>query len=281
MPVYRGNIGNLLQHWVFCEIVQVLHSHAEHLAFIDAYSMAPVANERPRIDDTAHIFDFARAHLADGTSSYERAWHELHLASGGTGYPNSANFLVTLWKKRYSLLLCEIDRVTANELQIWSDRLRSSTRCLSAEVFTGDWRLRFSDGVHSSGDVDLFSFDPYMVSSRKDAKTSKVANIYPEDIDCLTAVAATLPQAVIMQISTYDSNDGNSQERVVTMLHSSAVGSGLEIIDKVRPLRSDGQGPSGKMMSVILARNAPWAKSLAPLEYRFQRWQRGFANGME
>lgn len=40
MSVYRGNVGNLLQHWVLCEILQDLQNHAEHLTFIDAYSMA-------------------------------------------------------------------------------------------------------------------------------------------------------------------------------------------------------------------------------------------------
>jgi hypothetical protein len=80
MPIYRGNVGNLLQHWIFCEILQDLHHHAEHLTFIDAYSMAPFATERPRIDEKANLFDYVREHLADGESPYEKAWHELQRA---------------------------------------------------------------------------------------------------------------------------------------------------------------------------------------------------------
>jgi len=43
---YRGNVGNLLQHWVLCEILVAGRNHAQDLAFIDAYSMAPFATEQ-------------------------------------------------------------------------------------------------------------------------------------------------------------------------------------------------------------------------------------------
>jgi hypothetical protein len=132
MPTYRGNIGNLLQHWVLCEILQDLEHHAEHLTFIDAYSMAPFANERSRVHETANWFDFVREHLADEGSPYERAWHELQLADASRiGYPNSANFLVTSWQKKYSLLLCETDPAAVRELREWADRLSGAERCVS------------------------------------------------------------------------------------------------------------------------------------------------------
>jgi hypothetical protein len=281
MPIYRGNVGNLLQHWVLCEILQDLQHHAEHLTFIDAYSMAPFATERPRIDETADLFDYVREHLADGESPYEKAWHELQLAhSRSIGYPNSANFLVAAWLKQYSLLLCETDTATVHELREWTDGLTDAKRCVSKEVFAGDWRKRFSESLPASGDALLFSFDPYMVSRRRAANNPGAANVYPEDLDCLPGVVDALPDPLLMQISTYSANDGNSQEAVIDVVRSSLAGSGLEIVAVVRPLKKDLRDRNGQMMSLVLARNAPWAKSLAFLEGRFQRWQRGLAQRM-
>ena len=49
MPIFRGNVGNLLQHWVFCEALEVFRGSADQIDFIDAYSMAPLADERPKL----------------------------------------------------------------------------------------------------------------------------------------------------------------------------------------------------------------------------------------
>lgn len=281
MPIYRGNVGNLLQHWVLCEILQDLQHHAEHLTFIDAYSMAPFAAERPRVDETADLFDYVREHLAHGDRPYEKAWHELQLAQAGSlGYPNSANFLVTAWPKRYSILLCETDTASVHELREWADGLINAERCVSNEVFAGDWRKRFSESLPASGDALLFSFDPYMVSRRRVANKPVAANVYPEDLDCLLGVVDAVPDPVLMQISTYSANDGNSQKAVIDVVRSSLTGSGFQIVAAVRPLKKNLRDRNGQMMSLFLARNAPWAKALSSLEGRFQQWQRGLAQRM-
>jgi len=44
MPSYKGNVGNLLQHWVFCEIIEACRGHAEQLALVDAYSMGALCH---------------------------------------------------------------------------------------------------------------------------------------------------------------------------------------------------------------------------------------------
>ena len=281
MPVYRGNVGNLLQHWVLCEILQHLQNHAEHLTFIDAYSMAPFATERPRIDETADLFDYVREHLAEGESLYEKAWHELQMAHATSiGYPNSVNFLVAAWRKQYSLLLCEIDTATVHELRDWTDGLTGAERCVSKEVFAGNWRTRFNEGLPLSGDALLFSFDPYMVSRRRAVNNPVAANVYPEDLDCLPGFVDAVPDPLLMQISTYSANDGSSQEAVIDVVNSSIAASGLEIVAVVRPLKKDLRDRNGQMMSLVLARNAPWANSLSLLEDRFHRWQRGLAQRM-
>lgn len=227
------------------------------------------------------MFDYVREHLADGESLYEKAWHELQMAHATSiGYPNSASFLVAAWRKQYSLLLCEIDTATVHELRDWTDRLSDAERCVAKEVFVGNWRKRFSEGLPMSGDALLFSFDPYMVSRRRAVNNPVAANVYPEDLDRLLDFVDAVPDLLLMQISTYSANDGSSQEAVIDVVNSSITGSGLEIVAIVRPLKKNLRDRNGQMMSLVLARNAPWVKSLSLLEDRFHRWQRGLAQRM-
>jgi hypothetical protein len=91
MPQFRGNLGNLLQHWVLCDLLATCAKYFDQVAFIDAYSMAPLADERPRRDQTAHLFDFVRDRLPGDGTPYEKAWRRL--GADPAGYPNSAAFL--------------------------------------------------------------------------------------------------------------------------------------------------------------------------------------------
>jgi hypothetical protein len=117
MPVFRGNVGNLLQHWVLCEILNILRDETDRLDFVDAYSMAPLADERPKRDATACVFDYVQSRLPDEGTAYERAWQAL--ASEPGKYPNSASFLTAVWRGLCALLLCESDPATARQLTAW------------------------------------------------------------------------------------------------------------------------------------------------------------------
>src|SRR5882724_8551365 len=108
MPPFRGNGGNLLQHWVLCEVLSACQNHYDRLGFIDAYSMAPFANERPKRDASSYLFDAVASQLPGRQSWYERAW--LRLTSNTHEYPNSAAFVTAAWRGRYGMFLCELDR---------------------------------------------------------------------------------------------------------------------------------------------------------------------------
>ena len=71
MPTYRGNIGNLLQHWVLCEIAERCNRRWTEIRFVDAYSMAPIAKERPKQHWSSRLFDYARDR-SEPDSLYER-----------------------------------------------------------------------------------------------------------------------------------------------------------------------------------------------------------------
>jgi hypothetical protein len=269
MPKYRGNVGNLLQHWVLCEILNASRDHAEHVTFIDAYSMSPFATERPRIDDTAVQFDCVRKRLPGEHSPYEETWHKL-LSSihTGSGYPNSAAFLTAFWPAAFSLLLCEADPATVQELEQWVDLLGFSPEC----VFAGDWRRRFQEPLPAAGDLIMLSFDPYMLS-RSTVRHPDSANMYPSDLDLIATAVAPIPKGIIIQLSTYSVNNANSQDSVISEVRSRFKGSGLELVTAVRTLQTNGRDPNRQMMSLVLAKGVKWADSLASLENRFQSWQ--------
>ena len=87
MPTYKGNRGNLLQHYVLCELLSAAREHSSCLRFIDAHAMAPMAVREEREKDP--VFGSVQARLPGQDSTYERAWKDL-VPRGETGYPNSA-----------------------------------------------------------------------------------------------------------------------------------------------------------------------------------------------
>ena len=46
MSNIKGNDGNLMQHWVLCELLAIARNYTTRLAFVDAHSMAPIAIQR-------------------------------------------------------------------------------------------------------------------------------------------------------------------------------------------------------------------------------------------
>lgn len=260
---YRGNVGNLLQHWVLCEILNAGRNHAQELAFIDAYSMAPFATERPKPDRGARVFNSVRDRLPGEHTPYEQAWHEL--AQGkGDGYPISAALVKSLWPGRYSLLLCDTDPSTAQELTLWSNETKRSPKCIAAEVYPGDWRARFNQGVAASGDLVFFSFDPDMFNQHR-VRDRNSRHMYPGDLDLLATVVHGISQGMIVQLSTYSANCDNSQSTVIEVVASLIRNSGLKIVAAV--------SANGQMMSLVLARGIVWSDSMRCLASRFASWQ--------
>ena len=109
MPTYKGNVGHLMQHWTLCELLNIAHQQGvPGLNFIDAHAMAPRATENNGKDGR---FTRAENRLRNSRrTAYEQAWY--HLTPSGSGYPNSAAFVTQVWKRHFSLLLCEIDEPT-------------------------------------------------------------------------------------------------------------------------------------------------------------------------
>ena len=265
MGTYKGNVGNLMQHWTLCELLVVARKHAAELSFVDAHAMAPLALERT---DGSPAFSRVQAALPGQKSAYEQAWHQLAPIGG---YPNSAAFVKAVWNGDFSLLLCETDHSTIGELAPWLKRVQESARCKGAELCADDWRKRFDEGLPSAseagladGSLTLVSFDPYMYN-RHQVATPKEGNLYPDDIERAVLALGSLRGEVFIQLSTYDVNDNNSQKDVIASLNSILEPAAFNLCAVVRVDK--------RMMSLVYARDVSWSAELADLRDRFEMWR--------
>lgn len=269
MSTYKGNVGNLMQHWTLCELLTIAGRHTSGLSFIDAHAMAPLAHKRGRGDPT---FSRVQECLPSQESEYEKAWQSL--VPQGQAYPNSTAFLEEIWDGDFSLLLCEIDPSTLSELRTWIKHVRTLDRCMSAEIFPRDWRKRFGKGLPSVSELGLtdesltlVSFDPYMYNRRCEVKRPNKGNLYPEDLKLVLDAMSNLEGGVLIQLSTYDTNDNNPQGSVISSIDSIMATSDFALCGVVPANK--------KMMSLIFARNALWSDELSSLCARFKKWRSG------
>ena len=215
MGTYKGNAGHLMQHWTLCELlVSAGKNHTQGLNFIDAHAMAPLARERdPRPGYSGPRFDRVRAGLPGQGSVYEQAWHNLD--PNGVGYPNSAAFVEQVWEGNFSLLLCEIDDATNEELKPWLASVGTLERCKRAKLFPDDWLKRFGKPLPSpcdvglrDGSLTLVSFDPDRYDRRPlDARNSR--HPYPGDLELTLRALDNAEGGVLIQLSTYSRGRNN------------------------------------------------------------------------
>ena len=279
MTTYKGNAGNLMQHWTLCELLDIADEYVPGLNFIDAHTMAPYAHtrteERP---EGRHEFDSVLGGLPGAQSIYERAWYQL---ARGVGYPSSAAFVNQVWTRDFSMLLCEKDPATVSEIDAWLTTVQSQPRCKRAKVFFGDWRDKFREGLPRpwqvglpDGSLTLVSFDPYMYNRTRqfdDPVHRREGNLYPDDVRRALSAMYSLTGGVLIQLSTYGTNDDNGPDDVIASLRCILQQENFIESAVVRvPARV---GAHQAMMSLVYTRNVPWAEELANLHERFEGWR--------
>ena len=260
MPTYRGNRGNLLQHWVLVELLGWIRAHGiEKLCFVDAYSMSPTPtrSSKAATDQTAHEFDRVRSQLAQASSAYERAWMALSTALPSE-YPSSAVFVRHCWPGSVHLILCEADPATADDIHRWLSGL--DRRTTSFDLYRGDWRRRLAQPIPTDCDAYYLSFDPNMYD-RHDVRLLKPENMYSSDLDIVGDTIRRLPAApIVVQLSTYSVNGGNSQSDVFEVVVPQFTDRGFN----ATYVRAD-----NSMMSFVFSRGITVASDL---EDRFRSW---------
>lgn len=265
MPTYKGNEGNLLQHWVLAELVEFLREEVRppgRLCFFDAHAMSPFAVRaaNPRPTKSRRVFDFVADGLPAQGSTYEQAWYALR--QGPIRYPTSAMFVQYLWHRPLHLVLCEADETTANDIIEWRGSLAPP---IVTEIHPDDWRSRFSRGLPSGAAAYLISFDPYMFDRHGPPVRPKMGNMWPRDIvDVANVLGREGEDAPIsLQLSTYSANNRNKQQDVISTIEPLFAPAGLNLATVVRA--------DGHMMSMVFTRNIPRVAD-AGLAPRFTGW---------
>ena len=270
MSKYKGNVGNLMQHWTLCEALNIAQgSGVTSLNYIDAHAMAPLADA---CANPAFEFLSVQRRLPGQGSVYEEAW--LRLTRRDRVYPNSAAFVTALWQGPFSLSLCESDDATARELAGWrfGPALRGESRV--GRVHPGDWRERFAKGIPAPCQVELpddaltlVSFDPDMYD-RRWLNVRNTRHLYPDDLELARRALDGFDGGVLIQLSTYAANKKeNPQGAVLSSVNEILARGGFSLAAAV--------WANEKMMSLVYARNVAWSAELADLPGRFDEWLGG------
>ena len=155
------------------------------------------------------------------------------------------------------MLLCERDEQTVYLLRWWAG-VRSDVKI---EIASGDWRTRFDRALPKQDGLVFISFDPYMFNRHRRKENS--GNMYPTDLERLLNATRAYPENVLLQISTYDTNDDNGQGRVAEYIRSTLEASGFEELAIVKP--------SATMMSLLYQRRVDFSAELTSLPGRFRK----------
>lgn len=260
MLTFKGNRGNLLQHWVLCEILEILKQadpQLDSLFYVDATAMAPFSVPEQGNQPTRPQFEVVRNRLGVGESLYEKAWFALTQGNTDT-YPSSAVFLRHLWNKTHKMLLCEIDPQRAAAIGGWLDQ-RTDV------LWERDWRVRFRQGLTSPFEILLLSFDPYMYERNPDLATNKLGVMYPQDLCLVVDAIRDVQCPIIIQLSTYDVNNNNPQDLVEKSVKGILEPCGYKVAALIKA--------DNAMMSFVLVRNADGLRErFVDMPSRFTVW---------
>ncbi|MEP7113883.1 MAG: hypothetical protein ABI862_11495 [Ilumatobacteraceae bacterium] len=266
MPTFKGNKGNLLQHWVLCELVLMLREQTPpgaRLVVVDAHAMSPFATRSP--DVAANVFDAVRARLPGQESAYERTWLDMvgQLDGRRVEYPTTAMFVRRLWPGPLNMVLCDVDETTIADIRYWKKDVPDSD---AIEPFWGDWRDRLRRECADAA-ATLVSFDPYMILP-ENASAVKPGIMYLADLVRAAAALSHIPNGpVVVQLSTYSAQNATQDDvREVVEWIMRAVG--FELVATIRAGRD-----SLDMMSMVLTRGLHGRPD--HLNERFNTWLEG------
>ena len=200
---FKGNFGNLLQHWTLVEIVVLLKDlfPSQRLTYFDAHSMSPYAHaERP----DAHFLNIFLK-LCTGTSKYENVWCELRSTQSEISYPNSIAFVQAIWKNDILPILCEINPETYKQLAKYVSGI-SDKFDVKRRIVNSDWRKEWKAQSFDDSEVILASFDPNKFL--KIDKSQGSFNLTDNDVKSIIEKAKSISKTpLVIQISIFGNSD--------------------------------------------------------------------------
>lgn len=262
MTTCKGNKGNLLQHWTFCEIIddlKHLFGKTARLDYIDTHSMAPFSTVEKKDSQTRHHFERCRNRLPGERSVYELAWHDLTRSKPGL-YPSSAAFMTYLWHGPLSFSVCEIDDTTADAIDQWWNS-GSWSKTWSMRLHRGSWR---DAGALSLTDCDirLVQCDPDRFETHRDKQNGRV--MYVGDMEKLCGELSDTHTPTIVMLSSYSAQNDNS---ISTIQGSLVEGLGRHSFQRAMTVKAD-----GNMVSFVFQRGFPTTACLSGKAEEFTRW---------
>lgn len=274
MGVCKGNRGNLLQHWVLCELLHRLgQQEFKHLSLTCTHSMAPWSVPERRGDDDTHycrrVFNAARTRAAaDRSSVYESAWHMIS-PNRGLPYPSTALFAPQVWKTRLTLALCEASVPVADEIDGWLGTREVRERVAHSALLRGDWRTWVPGPLFISPDADCLyvEMDPYRYDSRDRTvrKSTDPATVYPEDLTLLAQAFGKEERPLILQLSSFSAQNGNNPDVIEASARRS--------LEPHRFVFRDRVTVDGQMVSLVFVRNMTVTGGV--LQPSFSAWLNG------
>jgi hypothetical protein len=278
MGLCVGNSGNLLQHWVLCETLEVLAEKGiEHLHLTCTHSMAPWSipkpvdyskNHSPKLHQRKY-FDRVRSRLATNKGSiFENCWRDCS-GTSGVPYPSSAVIANKLWTKKLSLFLCEIDAFSASEIDAWMKLPEISARITAeSKLHCGNWRAGLTTQVFSNSNADCFVIEldpmqfecgnPLLETSRNGAL------LYPDDIERVLTCIQSLNKPLVIQVTSYNTQNNNSLNRVESHIVPIFSNAGFVLEASV--------SPHGSMRSWVFSRNLQLWNQPSLLDHQFNQW---------
>jgi hypothetical protein len=235
--------------------------------------MAPwsVPELRQEEDDyrCRRVFNEARTRDAAARASvFEEAWFALS-PTRGLPYPSSALLAQHVWRSKLSLALCEASLPVADEIDGWLGCREARERLAHGVLLPGDWRGSARGPLFLDVDADclFIEMDPYRYDSRVKSvrKKTDAATVYPEDLTFLGQHLAAENRPIILQLSSFSAQNGNSPE----VIEASVRG----VLEPCHFLFRDRVGVDGQMQSLVFVRNL--TISGGPLQPTFSTWLAG------
>ena len=280
MGMCKGNLGNLLQHWVLCETLDLLmKSRFDHLHLTCTHSMAPWSVLEPVDYSSKHsprvhrrrYFDKVRNRSNQSQASiYEECWSRCSVQQG-VPYPSSAVFAFNFWRTKLSLSLCEADERTASEIDGWLRQMEIAERLSVGALYRGDWRdqLAALNMQNILADVHVIELDPMQFDKRNpgNEQVRNGAILYPDDMGRIVEAVKNVKRPIVLQLTSYDVNNNNSLELTVPAMLAPLTAADFVLSARV--------SPNAQMVSLVLTRGLTLWDTPESLGQQFNRWLQG------
>ena len=250
MTTCKGNRGNLMQHWLLCETLSRLSTGGvSHLMLTCTHAMGPKASAP--VQDRHFRAALDRLPQTADRSAFEHAWSGL---TNGTGlpYPNSAALASQVWSHRLSMLLCEADPDTAQELCSWLGQPDVNSRLEGKSLYPGDWRRGVASMVDRLAGVDLVYIeqDPMQYDFRDVEPRLKQSNkLFPCDVRQVLKLVEGLTIPVVLQLSSFTANGGCTHQKTRESVLQLLAPAGFQLQGEVVA--------DGHMISLVYAARLP------------------------